>query len=63
MVLVNRWLKNRMPAEQIKKDKYVELTYAILNAKGEIKEVTPLVPTYSIKNGVYFITRKIQKTT
>ena len=37
-VLVNRWLKNRMPAEQIKKDKYVELTYAILNAKGEIKE-------------------------
>ena len=27
-----------MPAEQIKKDKYVELTYAILNAKGEIKE-------------------------
>lgn len=27
-----------MSAEQIKKDKYVELTYAILNAKGEIKE-------------------------
>ena len=32
------WFKNRMSAEQIKKDKYVELTYAILNAKGEIKE-------------------------
>lgn len=27
-----------MSAEQIKKDKYVELTYAILDAKGEIKE-------------------------
>jgi len=27
-----------MSAEQIKKDKYVELTYAILNAKDEIKE-------------------------
>ncbi len=27
-----------MSTEQIKKDKYVELTYAILNAKGEIKE-------------------------
>ena len=27
-----------MSDEQIKKDKYVELTYAILNAQGEIKE-------------------------
>jgi len=27
-----------MSAEAIKKDKYVELTYAILDAKGEIKE-------------------------
>ena len=27
-----------MSAEQIKKDKYVELTYAILNEQGEIKE-------------------------
>jgi len=27
-----------MSAEQIKKDKYVELTYAILDAQGEIKE-------------------------
>ncbi len=27
-----------MSSEQIKKDKYVELTYAILDAKGEIKE-------------------------
>ncbi|MCK5662638.1 MAG: hypothetical protein KAI17_04085 [Thiotrichaceae bacterium] len=27
-----------MSAEQIKKDKYVELTYAILDAQGDIKE-------------------------
>ncbi len=49
-----------MSAEEIKKNKYVELTYAILDAKGEIKERVD-IPIKYIHGGDSGLFPKIEK--